>query len=107
MFVNVSGDVSLIVIIGNLLENEVRLALVVDVFCTLLVVVGDDNDDLVVADDDSDDDVGFNEKEPVDVGLNMVFCDVDWLGVVFVIILDDIDCLTIVVVVIVIVVVVG
>ena len=53
------------------------------------------------------DDVGFNEKESVDVGLKVVFCDVDWLGVVFVIILDDIDCLTIVVVVIVIVVVVG
>ena len=106
---NVSDDnVSWIVVIGleNLLENEVRLAFVVDVFCTLLVVVGDDNDDLVVV-DDSDDDVGFNEKESVDVGLTVVFCDVDWLGAVFVIILDDIDCLTIVVVAIVIVVVVG
>ena len=108
MFINVSDDnVSWIVVIGleNLLENEVRLAFVVDVFCTLLVVVGDDDD--VVVDDDSDDDVGFNEKESVDVGLKVVFCDVNWLGVVFVIILDDIDCLTIVVVAIVIVVVVG
>ena len=50
MFVNISGDVFLIVVIGseNLLENEVRSALVVDIFCTLLVVVGDDDDEDVV-----------------------------------------------------------